>query len=157
MKTTISILAAVAVLALSGCSTSSTSNPPTASESPSPAPAPPKAHATAFEGHWAGHDLSAQNAPATLSVSGQSIEFHGAEADDWLKGTFTLREDTDPKQFVGVISDCANSDFIGKNCFAIYKIEDGTLTVAGYSPGTSGFPPAFDAPGARELVFKHDQ
>jgi uncharacterized protein (TIGR03067 family) len=85
------------------------------------------------------------------------MEFHGADANDWLKGTFTLREDTNPKQFVGLVTDCPDSDYIGKQCFAIYKFEDGALTVAGYSPGAPNFPTAFDAPEARQIVFKHDK
>jgi uncharacterized protein (TIGR03067 family) len=85
------------------------------------------------------------------------LEFHGAYANDWLKGTFTLREDTNPKQFVGVVTECAGPEYVGRNCYAIYKLEDGTLTVAGNEPGVSGFPSAFDASGSRQFVFKHNQ
>jgi hypothetical protein len=85
------------------------------------------------------------------------MEFHGTDANDWLKGTFTLREGTSPKQFVGLISECGEPKYVGKNCYAIYKIEDGTLTVAGYEPGVLNFPPSFDAPDARQIVFKHNQ
>ena len=74
-----------------------------------------------------------------------------------MKGTFTLREDTNPKQWVGIVTECAAPEAVGKKCYAIYKIEDGTLTITGNAPGVSDIPSAFDAPGSREFVFKHDQ
>jgi uncharacterized protein (TIGR03067 family) len=89
-------------------------------------------------------------------VSGQSLEFHGAAGDDWLKATFALREDTHPKEWVGTITDCANAGYIGKKAYAIYSLENGTLTIAGNEPGNTDIPVTFDAPGARGFVFKRD-
>jgi uncharacterized protein (TIGR03067 family) len=139
----------IAALFASGCSTSSPSNPATPKTN---------AHATAFEGSWKGLELTpGQEGPASLTVSGQTLEFHGAEANDWIKGTFTLREDTQPKQFVGVITECAAPEYVGQKSYAIYKINDGVLTITGNSPGASDFPTAFDAPGTRQFAFKHGQ
>ena len=42
------------------------------------------------------------------------------------------------------ITDCPLPQFKGKTANAIYKIEDGTLTLASYQPGTDKFPPDFD-------------
>ncbi len=155
MRRLILIPLSIAALFASGCSTPAESNPPAAGAGSS---TPTKTGLTAFEGSWIGRDLTpGQEGPATLNVSGQNIEFHGTDANDWLKGTFTLREDTTPKQFVGIVSECGAPEYAGKYCYAIYKIEDGALTVAGYEPGITNFPRAFDAPDARELVFKHSQ
>jgi uncharacterized protein (TIGR03067 family) len=123
----------------------------------SQAPAPAKSAPTAFEGSWHGHDVTpGHESPASITFSGQTLEFHGGDADDWAKGTFTLHEDATPKQFVGVVTDCAAPENIGKKACAIYKIENGTLTLTGSPLGSSDFPPAFDAPECRQLVFKHD-
>ena len=92
-----------------------------------------------------------------LTVSGQSLEFHGSDANDWLKATFTVREDTTPKQWAGIITECSETQYVGKKSYAIYRIEDGTLTISGYEPGNSNIPSAFDASGTRQFVFKHEQ
>jgi uncharacterized protein (TIGR03067 family) len=155
MKKIILISLSLAALFVSGCSTPSASNSaPTAPESP----APPKAAPTAFEGSWKGRELTpGREGLATLAVSGQSLEFHGAEANDWLKATFSLREDTSPKQCVGLITDCSDAQYVGKKFCAIYRIEDGTMTISGNEPGSTDIPTTFDAPGTRQIVFKHDQ
>ena len=139
----------IAAIFASGCSTPSESkSAAVASESPTS----PKPNSTVFEGSWNGRE-----GPASLIVSGQTLEFHGADADDWIKGTFTLREDINPKQWVGTVTECAAPEVIGKKCYAIYKIEDGALTISGNQPGDSNIPQAFDAPGSREVIFKHGQ
>jgi uncharacterized protein (TIGR03067 family) len=154
MERMILISLSMAALFASGCSTPSASNSvAVASEHPVPS----ESNSTAFEGLWNGRETTpGQEGPASLTVSHQTLEFHGAAADDWLKGTFTLRDDTNPKQFLGVVTECAVPEYVGKMCYAIYKIEDGKLIVAGNEPGVSSIPPAFDAPGSRQFVFKHD-
>jgi uncharacterized protein (TIGR03067 family) len=155
MKKTILIPLSLAALLAWGCSTPSKSNPAAAAPE---SPAAPKTDSTVFEGSWKGREVTpGREGPASLAVSGQTVEFHGANANDWLKGTFTLREDTNPKQFVGVVTECAVPEYVGQKCYAIFKIEDGALTVAGNEPGVANMPSAFDAPGSRQFVFKHDQ
>ena len=95
--------------------------------------------------------------PASLLVSGHTLEFHGAASDDWLKGTFTLHEETNPRQLTGTVTECAAADYVGKGVYSIFKIEDGALTLAGNEPGDTNIPSAFDASGTRQFVFKHDQ
>jgi uncharacterized protein (TIGR03067 family) len=155
MKHMILISLSVAALFASGCSTPPESNSAAvASESPTP----PKTNLTVLEGSWKGRDVTpGQEGPASLTVSGQTLEFHGADANDWMKGTFTLREDANPKQFVGIVTECAAPEKVGQKAYAIYKIEDGTLTISGNQLGDPNFPLAFDVPGCRQLVFKHDQ
>jgi uncharacterized protein (TIGR03067 family) len=155
MKMLFLIPFAIAALFESGCSTPSQSNPPPA---PSESAAPAKTMATAFEGSWKGRDVTPGNeGTVSLIVSGQNLEFHGSQPDDWLKGTFTLHEDANPKQLVGVVTDCASADNVGKKIHAIYKIEDGTMTISGSGLDDPNFPSSFDAPGTRQLVFKHTQ
>ena len=159
MKKFILIPISVAAIFLSGCSTPSktTDSAPPAATAETPPPAA-KSSPTALEGAWKGRDVTpGQEGSATLKFTGQTVEFHGATEDDWLKGTFTIHEDTTPKQWIGTVTDCPSADAIGKKCYAIYKLEDGTLTIGGYPIGTEEFPTAFDAPNLREFVFKRDQ
>jgi uncharacterized protein (TIGR03067 family) len=160
MKKFILLPISVAAIILSGCSTPSKteSDVAPAHTETTPAPTPAKPTPTALEGSWKGRDVTpGQEGAATLKFASQTVEFHGATEDDWLKGTFTIREDTTPKQWIGTVTDCASADAIGKKCYAIYKLEDGTLTIGGYPIGTEEFPTAFDAPNMREFVFKRDQ
>jgi uncharacterized protein (TIGR03067 family) len=155
MKKILLISLSVAALFASGCSTPSQTNPTTA---PPESSTPRATVSTAFEGSWKGRDATpGHEGTVSLTFSGQSLEFHGTGTDDWLKGTFTVREDTNPKQFVGTVTDCAAPENIGKKAYAIYKIEGDTLTIAGYPLGDSDFPPAFDASGCRLLVLKRNQ
>jgi uncharacterized protein (TIGR03067 family) len=88
-----------------------------------------------------------------LVLSGNNLEFHGANPQEWYKGTFTLHEDTTPKQMIVVITDCPAPQYIGKTANAIYRIENGTLTIAGNEPGNPAMPATFDAPGTRLVTF----
>jgi uncharacterized protein (TIGR03067 family) len=119
---------------------------------------PTKPNSTVLEGSWNGHDITpGREGTASLLVSGHTLEFHGADPNDWLKGTFTLRDDTNPRQCNGVVIECPQADYVGKNFYSIYKIENGTLTATGNEPGNTNIPSAFDDPASRQLIFKHDQ
>src|ERR1041385_1054171 len=84
----------------------------------------------ALQGAWTGKELSADSDdPCRLIVTGTNFEFHGADPNEWYKGTFTLREDADPKVLVATISECPVDRYIGKTDYAIYRIENGTLTL----------------------------
>ena|ERR1035437_4134787 len=140
MKRTIDMLRLgfVAVLvAASGCSKSHQSD------------------SVALQGTWKGQEIgvNAKGSPS-LVLSGANLEFRGADTNEWYKATFTLREDTNPKQLVGVITECPAPQYVGKTVNAIYRIEDGALTIAGNEPGNPAMPAAFDAPGTRKFAFK---
>jgi len=74
--------------------------------------------------------------------------------NDWCKGTFTLREDANPKQLIGVFSECDDPQYVGKTLLAIYRIEANTLTLAGSAPGSAEAPASFEADGCRKLVLR---
>lgn len=84
----------------------------------------------------------------TVTITGNSLHFH-RDTNFWFNTTFTLPAGTNPKQLHATIKGCPTSqaDSIGEVVGAIFKIEDGTLTLADYS--VSGEPPkSFDeAPG----------
>jgi uncharacterized protein (TIGR03067 family) len=109
----------------------------------------------ALQGTWTGKELSADSDDACrLVVSGQNFEFHGPDPNEWYKGTFTLREGSDPKVMVAAITECPVEKYIGKTDFAIYRLENGTLTLTAREPGNPDVPAGFDAPESRRFVFK---
>jgi RNA polymerase sigma factor (sigma-70 family) len=112
-----------------------------------------------LRGVWKGQELGNASAGgvASFAFSGTNLEFRGANPMEWYKATFTLRDDTDPKEMVAVITDCPFPAYVGKTSTAIYKVEDGTLTIAGYEPGNPKVPASFDAPGTRGFVVKEEK
>jgi uncharacterized protein (TIGR03067 family) len=130
-------LAAIAVLlGVLGCSTSHA------------------ADFTTIQGKWKGKEMGANTEGACyLVVSGKNFEFRGANTNEWYKGTLTLKEDKNPRQLVGAITECPAIEYIGKASNGIYKIEKGTLTFTANEPGNPEAPSSFDAVGARRFVF----
>lgn len=128
----------------SGCSKSQTANSVTLQ----------KPDSVVLRGTWSGQEVGAeiQGSPS-LTFEGTNLEFHGANTQEWYKATFTLREDTTPKQLVAVVTECPAPQYVGKTAHAIYKIEDGKLTIAGNEPGNPSVPASFNAQGARQIIF----
>jgi len=92
--------------------------------------------------------------PCRLAIAGNTLDFRGVDADDWCKGTFTLRESTHPRQLSGTITEAPDPDYVGKTIHAIYRFEGDTLIIAGNEPGDPEVPSSFDAPGARQFTFR---
>lgn len=115
---------------------------------------PHKSDSASLEGNWDGQETTADAKGATLLVvRGSNLEFHGADTNEWYKAAFSVY-DTTPKQIVAVITDCPFPDYVGRTSYAICRLQDGTLTLAGNEPGNPLVPAGFDAPGARKFVFK---
>jgi uncharacterized protein (TIGR03067 family) len=153
VKTHTLLFCATFVLA-SGCSTSTTpksSTRPVAS-APTPAPQPDSA---ALQGTWKGKEIGGQvEGNVFLIISGEGLEYRGADRGEWYKGMFTLREDTKPKQLIGEVRDCPEPSYIGKKCLAIYRIDGEKLTITGNEPGKPEVPSAFDAADSRRFVLQ---
>jgi uncharacterized protein (TIGR03067 family) len=115
----------------------------------------PRSDTFALQGTWKGYD-KAQPSDGTCSVkfSKNTVEFQGADKDDWCKGIFTLHEDANPKQIVATILEAPDPQAIGQAVHAIYRIEAATLTLAGNQPGNPDVPSGFEAPNIRILVVK---
>ena len=84
-----------------------------------------------LQGTWEGAvvgDKSHKN--ITITITGNSFHFH-RDTNFWFDTTITLPAGTDPKQLHATIKHSASpEDFNGKVVVAIFKIEDGTLTLA---------------------------
>jgi uncharacterized protein (TIGR03067 family) len=113
---------------------------------------------TTLQGTWKGHE-SGVNVPGSpsLVLTGNNLEFRGADTNEWYKGTFALQEDKTPKQLTAVITECPFPAYVGKTVHGIYRLDGGTLTLAANEPGAPAIPAAFNSPGARQFVFQMDK
>jgi uncharacterized protein (TIGR03067 family) len=110
-----------------------------------------------WEGVWEGGvagDKSHEK--ITITITGNSFLFH-RDTNFWFDTTITLPAGTDPKQLHATIKGCppSQADSIGKVVGAIFKIEDGTLTLADYA--MSGEPPKTFADATSRYVVKKVQ
>jgi uncharacterized protein (TIGR03067 family) len=153
VKTLTLFFCATFVLA-SGCSTSTTSqsSTPAVAFVPTPGPQPDSA---ALQGTWKGKEIGGQvEGEVVLMIKGKELEYRGADPEEWYKGTFTLREEANPRQLIGEVLDCPAPKYIGKKCLAIYRIDGEKLTITGNEPGNPEVPPAFDAADSRQFVLQ---
>lgn len=142
MRTTKDIIGFVAIVALlwtSGCSTLHNSD------------------LTTLQGTWKGREIAGNTEGSRyIMISGNAFEFQGVNADDWCKGTFTVRKDTNPRQIVGTLTECHIHQYVGKTAYAIYRLEGDTLMVTANEPGNPNVASGFDAPGARQFEFRKE-
>lgn len=113
-----------------------------------------KSDLRALQGTWTGHEPGVTpEAPRQIVFKGDRLEYRGAVSNDWGNGTFTLREELQPKQLVVVVTDCGIPQYLGKTSCLIYKIEKGTLTIAVTEPGNTVAPANFETENARHMEF----
>ena len=82
----------------------------------------------------------------TITITGNSLHFH-RDSNFWFETTITLPAGPGPKLLHATIKhSAAPEDSNGKVVLAIYKIEDGTLTLAGIRTPDSedGLPKSFE-------------
>ncbi|HKH47966.1 MAG TPA: hypothetical protein VKM72_25185 [Thermoanaerobaculia bacterium] len=112
-----------------------------------------------LQGSWEGV-LVGQEAAGKISITitGNSLHFQGLSTDEWYETTFTLSAGTDPQQLHATIKDCPRPEDIGKVVFAIFKIEDGTLTLAGIQASAAEPPKTFggDQGSEDDPIFHYD-
>ena len=106
--------------------------------------------AIALEGAWSAVDSD----PMSLVIRGSNFEAQDATSNNWLKATFSLREDKDPKQLVLVLTQSSDPKEAGKTANAIYQIQGDTLTITANEPGDPDVPKGFDDTNSDKLVFK---
>src|SRR5688572_10214910 len=107
-----------------------------------------------WEGTW--EEAGAGNQPSvkspekiTITITGNSLHYH-RNSNFWFETTYTLPAGTDPKQLHATIKDSAGQHSIGSVVVAIFKIEDGTLTLAtGNGDGVA--PKSFEPTGDNGL------
>ena len=85
-----------------------------------------------LQGTWEGVMVGQEkNGNITIRITSNSLHFH-RDTNFWFETTITLPTGKDPKQLHATIKGCplSQADSIGKVVRAIFKIEDGTLTLA---------------------------
>jgi hypothetical protein len=117
------------------------------------AAAPPiAAELQPLQGSWEGVLVGQEAAgKVTITIKGNSLHFQGLNPTEWYETTFTLPAGTYPQQLHATIKNCPEPcDDIGKVVFAIFKIEDATLSLVGIQatavepPKTFGEFPGFE-------------
>jgi uncharacterized protein (TIGR03067 family) len=97
-----------------------------------------------LQGTWEGVMVGEEkNGKITITITSNSLHFH-RDTNFWFETTFTQPVGKDPKQLHATIKDCPSGQesSVGKVVAAIYKIEDGTLTLA--TRGAEETPASFD-------------
>ena len=98
----------------------------------------------ALQGTWVGQEVGRPQGEYRLTVSGNSIRFQGARAEEWYEATITLKPKANPKRAAAMIERCPAPQYVNKTANFIYKIEGRTLTLAGNEPGSEKEPTAFE-------------
>jgi len=120
------------------------------------------ADSATIQGTWKGQELRAgQVLFSWLSIVGRDLEFRSADGREWYKGTLTLQENTDPKQLTALITQCPNSQYVGRTVAAIYQLQTdaqghGRLVITANSPGDSQRPSGLGDRQARQIIFTKD-
>jgi RNA polymerase sigma factor (sigma-70 family) len=94
-----------------------------------------------LEGHWKGTNSAHPGQSCSLNISGDQIEYRGADPNDWLRGTFVLNENANPKQLNLTILEPVKGFVL-----CLYQADGDKITIAAAEHGTlrrpSGFSPS---------------
>ena len=85
----------------------------------------------------------------TITITANSLHYY-RDTCFWYETTFTLPAGTDPQQLHATIKNCADRESIGNVVVAIFKIEDGTLTLAMNQFDQEHPPGSFEPPKSSE-------
>lgn len=100
-----------------------------------------------WEGVQEGHEAAGKY---TLTITGNSIRYQGPKPDEWYEATFTLPPGGYPQQLRATLTGAERTKDIGAVVVAIFKIEGGTLTLAGFDPDSLDWRDPFEeSPGFR--------
>lgn len=101
-----------------------------------------------LQGTWEGVMVGDnEHLKITVAITGNSLHFH-RDTNFWFETSITLPAGTNPKQLHATIKGCppSQASSIGQVVVAIFKIEDGTLTLA-TGNGDGEAPKSFEATG----------
>ena len=102
-----------------------------------------------WQGVMVGHE---KDGKITITITSNSLHFH-RDTNFWFETTFTQPAGTDPKQLHATIKDSATGQdsSVGQVVVAIYKIEDGTLTLVPLADGDEETVKSFEAAEDKRL------
>ena len=106
------------------------------------APTAPKSAAEVqpLQGTWEGEGIYAGQEPelatkVTMRFTEHSLHYQGSKTNDWYDATFTLPPETSPAQLHAVITASPDKGSLRVKLFAIFKLEEGVLTLAEVADG----------------------
>lgn len=99
-----------------------------------------------LQGTWEGVQVGEESPKRiTITITGNSLHFH-RDTNFWFETTFTLPALAYPHQLHATIKNSAPpTNSVGQVVRAIFKIEDGTLTLATGGEGEEGIPKSFES------------
>ena len=105
----------------------SRTQPPARSTTVASQAPPTVAELKSLQGYWEGDGAGGK---CSITITGNSLHYRAGT--NWFETTFTLPAGTDPRQLHATIRDSSppTNNSVGKVVYAIFKIEDGTLTLA---------------------------
>ncbi len=123
----------------------------------------PASDATPIQGTWKGQEVrNGQAVFSYLTLAGNEFEFRGPDRTEWYRGTYTLNESAQPKQFIAVINLAPLAQSAaGKTINALYELISGpqgqaTLVLTENAPGDPHMPASSTDRHARQIVFTRD-
>src|SRR5215472_11982729 len=100
-----------------------------------------------LQGYWEGEGAGGR---CSITITGNSLHYRAGT--NWWKTTFTVPAGADPRQLHATIKESSPpTNGIGQVVFAIFKIEDGTLTLAEVD-GSEEPPKTFSSASSRYVV-----
>ena len=103
----------------------------------------PAAAKQSLQGAWEGPKKGRESdGKYKLTITGDALRYQGPKAEEWYEATFTMPEGEFPLQLHATITGSQRKEEIGAKVVAVFKIEDGTLSLAGFdSHAPAGWDP----------------
>jgi hypothetical protein len=108
---------------------------------------------TTLDGGWNGYEEGASSRwSGTFQESGRTFYFVSSTGAEWFRGTYSENSGAYPRELDLLVEDSSNSWYIGKTSYAIFKIENNTLSMAFFNPGVAARPSSFTAFSVRDFT-----
>ena len=115
----------------------------------------PKADKTSVEGNWTGFDVARPAEVCKVTITGNQLEYRGAQTNDWCTGIFVLNETVQPMQMDLTVQ--GPPQIAGRMMLLIYEQQGDEMKVAGAEPGAPVRPVNFSpSQQTRVWSFKRD-
>jgi uncharacterized protein (TIGR03067 family) len=111
----------------------------------------------ALDGRWTGFEVRQPNSKCTLAIDGGQMEYHGANSNDWIRGTFVINDKVQPAQMDITLMEPVGSPYTGKIALGVYELQGDELKVAAAEPGSNLRPGnVAGGPNIQAFVFKRE-
>ena len=98
-----------------------------------------------LDGTWKGSQVGGDSGEWTFVFADSQLTVFGPNSGEYYKMNVKFFEDDKYKKVKAEFVDASDPSVTGLSSTAIYKLEDGILTIAASEPGYSSAPKSFDA------------